>query len=366
MDNNHREKISQSAPKEFRDQQFAATKPKFHRDETIALMRQHGVVNTSTIDLFTRFRRFPTIDPYNMMGTTQEVVFFTKPNLQILSGANIQPNFIKSNVFLEAHKRYFNVLNQLQWNQYPANPFNTLLFNTRSANIDIPDINTSTDFETGKTILGSSIFYRGHSLESDENHEFSIEFTDNRNIETYMWFRLFDEYERLKHIGRLSAMDDVFSYTKTLNDQFSIYRFILGPDGESIIHYSKFTGVYPKQVPRATFSDMPADGVFKFTVNFKANFVEDMEPAIIMDFMTLCRKMESQGGTPSTFVPLYDGYTGEWMIRPTIVVDQDPPSAENAAIGRFENNIRYKLKWIGPEREPFVDADGDMLKQRKQ
>ena len=355
---------STSKPKTIYDSEYIKKKPEISTAETTALRKKEGIMNVTDSDLFDKFKRYNVIDPYNHMGLTKEFIFFTKPNLQIFSKAKETQGWLRSYlinqpIFQDAYDKWPEVLTQLS-SSYSNNPFNTLLTNSVSANIDLPDISTANDYETGKTILGSSIFYRGTSFESDENFEFSVEFTDSRNLDVYMWFKLFDEYERLKHFGRINQNfendDYTYIFDKKIHDQFSLYKFIVSEDGESIVHYSKYTGVYPKSVPRGSFGDMPADGVFKFTVNFKAAFVEDMNPMIIVEFNNVSKRLETSSPDIdiSGFVPEYNGWSGDWMIRPVIVPTKANPSSNNGELGRFEKRNRYKLKWYNYNTDDFL------------
>lgn len=353
-----------SKPKTIYDSEYIRKKPEMSTAEATALRKKEGIMNVTDSDLFDKFKRYNVIDPYNHMGLTKEFIFFTKPNLQIFSKAKETQGWLRSYlinqpIFQDAYDKWPEVLTQLS-SSYSNNPFNTLLTNSVSANIDLPDISTANDYETGKTILGSSIFYRGTSFESDENFEFSVEFTDSRNLDVYMWFKLFDEYERLKHFGRINQNfendDYTYIFDKKIHDQFSLYKFIVSEDGESIVHYSKYTGVYPKSVPRGSFGDMPADGVFKFTVNFKAAFVEDMNPMIIVEFNNVSKRLETSSPDIdiSGFVPEYNGWSGDWMIRPVIVPTKANPSSNNGELGRFEKRNRYKLKWYNYNTDDFL------------
>lgn len=357
-------KKSISKPKTIYDSEYIRKKPEMSTAETTALRKKEGIMNVTDSDLFDKFKRYNVIDPYNHMGLTKEFIFFTKPNLQIFSKSKETQGWLRSYlinqpIFQDAYDKWPEVLTQLS-SSYSNNPFNTLLTNSVSANIDLPDISTANDYETGKTILGSSIFYRGTSFESDENFEFSVEFTDSRNLDVYMWFKLFDEYERLKHFGRINQNfendDYTYIFDKKIHDQFSLYKFIVSEDGESIVHYSKYTGVYPKSVPRGSFGDMPADGVFKFTVNFKAAFVEDMNPMIIVEFNNVSKRLETSSPDIdiSGFVPEYNGWSGDWMIRPVIVPTKANPSSNNGELGRFEKRNRYKLKWYNYNTDDFL------------
>lgn len=301
------------------------TRPEF--DESTAGLLKYVKANglgigpgrVSQVEKYQKFARYERLDPNNWMGFTKEFIFFTTPDLQLFNGPTLNPSIANNSLMVEASKRYNDVLQSLSYSAC-GRPFVNLLSNYKRSNVDLPDINTSSDYETSKNILGSSLFYRGTSYESDENHEFSIEFEDTKYLEVYMWFRLFDEYERMKHYGLVDFVDDRYLNSKIIHDQMAMYKFIVGEDGESIIHYSKFIGVYPKNVPRSTFSDLPADGNVKFTINFKAAYVEDMDPNIILDFNEIAKKIPAGDPSLGGYMDEFNGWSGEFMQRPYITL----------------------------------------------
>ena len=328
-----------------------------------------GAGRVTQSEKYTKFARYERLDPQNWMGMTREYVFFTKPDLQIFNGNVLNPSIANNTLFREAYDRYHSVLESLSWSVNTHNPFVNLLSNYKRSNVDIPDISTANDYETSKNILGSSLFYRGTSYESDENHEFSIEFENTKYLEVYMWFRLFDEYERMKHYGLVDFVDDSYLDSKVIHDQMSMYKFIVGEDGESIVYFAKYFGVYPKMVPRNTFSDLPADGNIKFTVQFKASFVEDMDPNIIEDFNEISNLITKGNPRLGGYLPEFGGWSGEYMHRPYIVKPSNQQTDINLNMNKNQNNSAfykdggttalagystilpnrgfYKLKWEG-------------------
>lgn len=312
----------------------------FNNSEWIRKMEYHvaahGLKKVNNIERFHRFARHSRIDPYSTVGLTKEYIFMTKPDLYIFNrtGASIDnigvsdntlnPISASNSIFRYAHIRNPDVLDQLVFSRNTSEPFMNLISNQKISNIDLPDISTSADYETGKNIMGSSMYYRGSSYESDEGHEFSIEFLDTKNLDVYMLLKLYDEYERMKHYGLIYQNNSYYTANKTLHDQMTLYKFIVGPDGQSIIHFSKYYGVYPKSVPRGAFSDMPEDGNLKYSVNFRSIFVEDMDLAIITEFNELSDKMVPSGSTNISsnwggYLDKYEGHSGAWMVRPRIV-----------------------------------------------
>lgn len=334
--------------KHMRQKEFDRTRPEFDEVEFDKYIKQNGIINASDTDRYRRFARHAKIDPYNrIFGPTKEFAFFTKPDLQIFKPGNdiLSRSMSNSPLFTYARLRYVDVLKQLSYSNDTSMPFVNLLSNYKVSNIDLPDIGVNNDYETAKNILGSSIFYRGTSYESDENHEFSVEFVDTKRLEVYMFFRLYDEYERMKHYGLLyepypkidadgtyKTFLEKYTFKKVLHDQMSVYKFTVGEDGETIIHFAKFIGVYPKTVPRTAFSDPSDSGEVRFTVSFKASFVEDMDPNILTDFIYLTGLMPKGDPSKGGFIPELGGWSGDWMTRPYITSNKSGV---------------FKLKWEG-------------------
>jgi len=294
-----------------------------------------GIYNKGYIENHTKFNKFKVLDPYNRVSTTKEYVFFTKPDLHIFSnGASgvLNPELATSSIFQDALSRVPHVLTAMQYSASKTYPFINLLSNHIQSNIDLPGI-TAGSVETSANIYGTKLSYRKESAASDEGHEFSIDFEDSKYLEIYMFFKLFDEYQRRKYFGSITPPDSSYTINKILHDQISIFKFIVADDGETILHYSKLYGCYPATVPRDSFSEPPAEGGMKYTVHWKSQFVEDMEPTILYDFNLLTANL---GGAIS---PMYDnavgGVNAEWVTAPYIAVQ---------ALNGIPK-IKYKLKW---------------------
>ena len=301
------------------------------------LMKSQGIYKKTDEDYFYKFNRFNTMDPYSVVQGTKEYVFFTKPDLNIFDGSSGTLNpALETPLFKDGLNCYKESMLQLQYSSTaPRYPFMNLLSNARRSNLELPGITTERDIETSANMYGTFMSYRGSSYLSDENFDFSIEFEDTKNLDVYMLFKYFDEYDKKKRYGAVRP-PSWFDYTgnKVLHDQFSIFKFIVTEDASTILYYAKLYGCYPKSVPRETFSDFDASGQIRFSVNFHCSFVEDMEPNIINDFNALSNLM-----APSKDIPIYDtdimGVSGEWCKVPYIV----------KVTSERDKRQRYQLKW---------------------
>ena len=376
-----------------------------HKDRTVndkgiaymgQLLRSNGIFSRSDIDanIYTKFSRFGVINPYNGLNRTREFLFFTRPNLHIMAtveeaaedkGTNLSVSSealyseLGSNLFFQdLVMRHKNLIPQLQSSYNPdkyKTPFMCLLSNTVSNTLDLPTINGA-EIETAANMYGTSIPYRGSSYKSDEDAEFTLEFTDTKYGEVYTLVKAYDEYIRLKADGLISPPDvsasgltmsykddkgkslsasqnfTRFHKYKELHDRFSIFKIIVDEDMETILYWAKAIGCYFNSVPRDAFSDLREGGPLKFTVDIKAPFIRDKDPIDILGFDSLISRW--YGGKPSidNNIPIYidksddDGLyggmmNGEWCPIPYITTEQKSSNWLAPSAMQFV----YKLKW---------------------
>lgn len=308
------------------------------------IMNSAGLYERSQIEWYDKFCRFECADPYGMVTTTREYDFITKPDLHIFSstsGDSLNSELENIPLWKDAFLRYKDVLLQLQYSaNTPTNAFMNLLFNGMKSSIDLPSI-SSLDVETNENIYGTHMTYRRSSLTTDEQHDFSIEFEDTKYLEIYTLFRMYDEYAKLKDLGMVTPVYESYTVNKILYDQSAAYKFIVGEDGETLIYWAKLWGVYPKTVPRDSFSDLSSlSSGLRFSVNFHATFVDDLDPTILAEFNAITLPTNTIPNS-AVILPIYNKNTnhvdGTWAGLPFIVKDTDLTGA-----------VVYKLKWRKP------------------
>ena len=325
----------------------------------------NGIYNRQDIQWYTRFKRFGmgVLDPFNAPSGSKEYLFFTKPDLHLVEPGTdtLNPELSNQPYFHELLERYPDVIGQLQLHSSIGGkgPFMAVLTNSVKSTLELPEI-TSTVIETPQTIYGTGYNYRGWGYSSDEKLEFSLEFEDTKYLEIYNLIKAYEEYERLKHLGlvtppNIDGAEEVtgknglkFSYNyyvrnKVLHDQFSIYKFIVEDDGETIMYYAKLWGVFFKNVPRDTFSELKVDGGITYAVNFEAAFVDDMNPTILSDFNQLVLPYRYT----TKELPVYDVnkrmIDGSWADMP--MVFKVPVKNNGNWLGPGKMSHTYKLKW---------------------
>lgn len=285
-------------------------------DSDKEMLERHGVLQKSTIDdgMYKKLSKFGYNDPYNRMPNTKEVLFFTKPDLNIVdaSSGELQSELTNVEFFVNLNTYYPEVVRSLQ-SSYTSNDGSTntiaLLHNRVKDTLDLPDLN-SVDIDIATNMHGNNYEYRGSSEASDDGFSFSLEFEDTRHLDVYMFFKAYDEYERLKRLGRVTPKKSYIE-KKVLHDQIAIYKFTLLDDMMTIAHYAKLIGCFPTSVPRSVFGngDFSSAGL-SLSIQWKSAFVEDMNPLILYEFNTLMSKYDELGKTSDNVIPTYDYNSG--------------------------------------------------------
>lgn len=329
------------------------------RDIENYMMESANIVNKRNADWYNKFARRSVVDPYNANTTTKEYIFITKPDLHLFKGEAPNPELTENSPFFaDAIERYPDVARQLMYSRDFSCPFSPLLSNAINGSVSLPGINAGS-IETASNIYGTHLTYRGTSYDSDEQHDFDIEFKDTKYLEVYMFFKMYDMYERMKWKGLVSPTSFLYTYRKILHDQMSLYKFVVGEDGMTLRYWAKMTGIYPTNVPRDAFSEL-ADGEITYSINFKANWVEDMDPKILIDFNNTMKQYASNNATFQKSVlskkykdrlagyktiDLFDqrmqSANPKWALCPMIYIDK---SDSNIKTNRSPD--KYYLRWL--------------------
>ena len=298
--------------------------------------------------LYSKTYRFGLLNPYGAISTSREYLFFTKPDLHILNmddygclaDTNLNEALVNIPYWKQLWNTRMNTIKALQLSANPSDPFNHLLQNQVSSNLEIPGLSAET-IDTPTNMYGVGYSYRGSSEASDDNPEFSLEFKDTRYLDTYMFFKTYEEYETLKHHGVI-APSQYYILNKILHDQFSIYKFIVDEDMETIIYYGKMYGVMPKSLPRDVFSNPNFDTGLSYSIDFKAAFYEEMRPDILSDFNRLS-------------TPLYNAQKYQLSPFNEILDHADTRPGVAACVEKIESKYSpygfdYKLRWRGSDK----------------
>ena len=230
-----------------------------------------------------------------------------------------------------------------------------LLSNMVTSSLDLPSLSATT-VQNPNNMFGISYDYRWTSEASDDNHSFSLEFKDTKNLDVYMLFRAYEEYEKLKAQGVIKLNSSANGSSQThyksyitnhvLHDQIGIYKFIVSEDMETIMHYSYFCGCMFMSLPRESFNDADFHEGIKYGIDMKCAFVEDMDPLILSDFNFLMKDViNNYSSKPECVASIYDMNNDHTDLLPVT----SPFITRSKDI---DGKKRYKLKWY---RDPSLN-----------
>jgi len=346
-------------------------------DEQKKLYHSVNIFNRSEFEsgIFEQRYRYGVLNPYQNITTSREVLFFTRPDLHIFNSVNAGGAYGSLNPDLAATNPFWNDLNnrnpevlymlQSSMMQDKYGPFNNLLANMVQSNLDVPSVSADL-IETSGNMYGTSYKYRGSSEGADDNHTFSLEFKDTKYLPVYNFFKAYELYEIAKHHGRVAPKAEYIRH-KVLHDQYSIYKFILDEDMETIIFYAKYYGVKSVNLPRDVFNSTTYDNGLSYSIDFEAAFVEDSNPYILGDFNELSK---SRFYNCKYDMPVYNKETKSVDMRSAkyAVVVQEKSGTTGYNLATDKNGVRfkddsgtrllhgapggivYKLKWKGDQK----------------
>ena len=353
----------------------------------------HNIYHSNNIflpketDYFSKRYRYGVLNTYQALTTCREYLFFTKPDLNIYERdernrdgtplSKLNPGLESYSFWRELDQKFPEVLACLQSsktvNNSPNNikvnsedPFNHLLENMVQSNLDVPGLDSSSEaIDTPINLYGVGYKYRGSSEASDDTFDFSLEFKDTKYLPVYYYFKAYEEYETLKHHGVISPYIRYIT-NKVLHDQYSIYKFLVDEDGETILYYAKYYGVKSYNLPRDVFNTTAFDNGLSYSISFNAAFVEDMDPTILMDFNRLSYPYSTNFKYfIGPYNEIFDTTDGR-AAQSAIVVEETNGTDEMKVVGIRDNDSTliihdtnnhphtnapgkkvYKLKWKG-------------------
>lgn len=317
---------------------------------------------------FTKFAKYGIMDLYNEHTFSREYLFFSKPDLHIMetekSGYLYKP-LSQLPFFIDALRLYPQCIYSLQQTlpssiSNPKTKYMPILSNQVSSTLDLPTI-AATETGGNVNLYQFGINNRDGSEISDCNVEFSLEFKDTKYLDVYMLFKIYDEYIRETYKRDILPTKISYIDNKIDSKSFSVYKIIVD-DTNTVMYYAKITGVYPMSVPRDAMSGFDGSGI-KETVQFKGQFVRDMDPVIIQELNLLtCKSLglntNSDGNisiqknyvryaADDDISDIYYGHghvNTSWGACPLIL--QSNAKRTGASITDNGENYLYKLFWV--------------------
>lgn len=201
------------------------------------------------------FNRNKTVIPDYHLNKTFAYVFFTRPDCNILKKSSdswsLTEDVQKDPKYVYMKKNNINCLKSLVGNGNPNHDFLVLLSNeARSYEVSDHVIQT---VNHGETYTGGRVVYGRSDHESNTSGEISVRYTDSVNLDIFKLHTVWVDYINKVYRGVFRPKDDYIS-EKILDYACSVYYFLCGSDGQTILYWQKLTGVFPVNTGESTFS----------------------------------------------------------------------------------------------------------------
>lgn len=243
---------------------------------------------TMTAALHQQFNRYKIAYPDAYLSKSTSYVFFTRPDLNILkstTGGNVAltDDFKNVGLYYMLFNKNPDLLRGLTSHLTSKHDFNIWLSN-QSESFELSDEFIKT-VEHGETYTGYKLVYGKNNIESNTAGTFSVSYSDDNYGSVYYTHKAWMEYISMVSRGEASPTVE-YIRKKILDYACSAYYFLCGPDGETIIFWAKFFGVFPTSTPSSAFSWAKGSNVKlpNFSINYAYSFKEDANPLSLAEF----------------------------------------------------------------------------------
>lgn len=238
--------------------------------------------------LFKEFNRFKIAMPGFNSHKVFPYVFFTRPDIDIVSptDGNIKKEFARDPLYGFMYNNNPDLLRSLNRSLDGDHDFNVFLSN--AARSFEPSDEVIRTVEHGETYTGWKTVYARNTNESNTAGQFSVQYMDNTNYDIFKMHKIWLDYMNRAYRGAIQ-MDRKKIHQKILDYACAMYYIVCAEDGETILYWCKYWGVFPINTP-ASASGYTA-GAIPVTPNFSINYMyamkEDYDPATLVEFNIL-------------------------------------------------------------------------------
>lgn len=260
------------------------------------------VRKASNIDVATRaglfkkytenYNKFKLDNPNDHLTKTFAHVFFVRPDCNIFSGsgsaADVKLTAELENLseFYYAKKHSPEILRQLTMSNANYNHEFMMYPSNKARSFQISDEYITTD-TYGQGLTGYKIPYGKHNVESRTAQKFSINYVDDRDLHIYNLHKLWIDYISYAYRGKIWPKEE-YIMNKIIDYATCVYYILCAEDGETVIFWSKYWGVFPIEAPSSSFSySADSAGTLnhpELSIEYQYAWKEDFNPFSLVEF----------------------------------------------------------------------------------
>lgn len=327
----------------------------------------HGNSKLARSMKFYSYNRWKTPDNNLAHNKSFTYVFFTRPDLNLLKPLG---NSYTIDDQIANHSEAV-----LLWKQQPelfkmltdrnrcgdSNNFNLLLSN-QVTSFELTDETLNTN-EFGKSWNGYTMKY-GDQYQGRTSGEFSCNFTETSeysiiklmklwityidNVSRGAWHPSYNLLNRAYTKDRPINYGDSYVFTKTLDYAASAYVFKCAPDGETVLYWSSYHGVFPLNTAANSLSwdlTSPVGDGPKPTIRFAYSWKRDMSPISLIEFNGASEIVNPTEGYLPAWSPSDAATARPYVGAPYIELNLGTPSLTSNGVASYKDTtIRLKFK----------------------
>lgn len=288
---------------------------------------------------YNRFK-IPVVDDALQRGFGH--VFFVRPDCNLLKGSSGKlPELLKDNPSMTyAIKNNPSlVLELVASNGSDGKNDDFMMYLSNKANSFTLTDEYITKDTYGKTYAGYKIAYGKHNIESKSAGDFQVTYTDDRNLNVYHLHKIWIDYISGIYRGEFTPKKK-YIQERILDYATSAYYIVTAEDGETIIFWSKYYGVFPTTIPSTPYTWSKGTTISQpdITIDYQYSFKEDYNPMALLEFNLNSNITGATTGVE--YVPTYDakiGHSGSmWVGSPFVELYQ------NDDTGEYQFKLRFK------------------------
>lgn len=270
-------------------------------------------IDIRTRDELTRYymdtyNKYKLANPNDALSKTFSHVFFVRPDCNLFTsyGSKGERTLLSEVANLSEFYYSFNhspyLLRQLTQGESGYSHEFSMFLSNKAKSLQIPDEYITTEtYGTGLT--GYKVAYGKHNVESRTAGQFSVHYVDDRDLNVYNLHKLWIDYISYVYRGRLSPRTQYILH-KIIDYAACVYYIVCAEDGETVIFWSKYWGVFPTNAPSSTYSWSADNGggiaLPSFDIQYQYSWKEDLNPLSMVEFNTHSDKL------PLKYVPHYN------------------------------------------------------------
>lgn len=290
------------------------------------------------------YNRFKKALPDDILTKGFMHIFFTRPDLNIIksNGTELTAAVAKDSFFKYKWMQKKDLVKQLVRDSGDTSYFSMLLSN-KASNFSLIDENIKyADY--GKNYQNYSIMLGKGIFDSLVAGTFDVKYTDTRDLDVLALHKMWIQYISNVYHGQWDPKTE-YIWKKIIDYAVSVNIIVTAEDGETILYWSKYYGVFPINVPYSALSWDSGSVISKpdFSITYAYSWREEWNPAELTEINMNTFKNEVV--KQAQYIPIFNNNYGRagttWVDAPFVEMIKDIDGEGK----NYGSGVMFKLRF---------------------